>query len=210
MINPPGINLLTHLLPHLACEAQLPIVEADRETMSQAVWRLHETNRDGRSVSNRGAGWQAEIVDRTPFVPVMSAIEQVARGLLGSYGLTFQELVFTTMWANINFHRDFNVTHRHGGHLSGVYFLEVADGCGDLVLGSTAAFYISNPLVKKARDAEGNNFLGHSIKPRRGQMVLFSSETNHHVDCNLSERPRLSIAWNMRVDDGADGLAART
>jgi uncharacterized protein (TIGR02466 family) len=195
------LTLLTHLLPHLVCEADLRIGEQAHGAMLRAVWALHAADGVGRTVSNRGAGWQAEIADRTPFAPVLSAIDQAAAILLDSYAIGFRELSVTTVWANINFQRDFNITHRHGGHLSGVYFVDVADGCGDLVIGSTAAYYITNPLIKKARNAEGKSFLDHSIPPRNGRAVLFSSETNHHVECNLSERPRVSIAWNMQVKD---------
>jgi uncharacterized protein (TIGR02466 family) len=203
MVARSDIKLLTHLLPHLVCEADLSIGQRDHEAMSRAVWALHATDSVGRKISNGGAGWQAEIDDRKLFGPVLSAVEQAVAILLENYAIGFRELVFTTLWANINFHRDFNITHRHGGELSGVYFIDVAEGCGDLVIGSTAAYYIANPLVKRARNADGESFLGHSITPKSGRAVIFSSETNHHVDCNLTDRPRVSIAWNMQVKDDA-------
>lgn len=62
-----------------------------------------------------------------------------------------------------------------------------------------AAYSLENRILKQARDSRGNSFLGHSVEPRIKRMVVFSSETNHHVKANLSGEARVSVAWNATV-----------
>jgi ectoine hydroxylase-related dioxygenase (phytanoyl-CoA dioxygenase family) len=63
-----------------------------------------------------------------------------------------------------------------------------------------AAYCVDNRLVKLARDREGRSFLERSITPVDRRAVIFSSELNHHVEANRTDRPRISIAWNIIVD----------
>lgn len=61
--------------------------------------------------------------------------------------------------------------------LSGVYYLETPDNCGDLLI------YHREGLAR--------------IKPTAGQLVLFSPKLVHEVETNQAQTRRLSIAFNF-------------
>jgi uncharacterized protein (TIGR02466 family) len=195
-----GIEIYGHLLPHLTCGFEVPISDAEEREMLAAVDTKHRADPAGRTVSNRGSGWQGELPAGPPFQPLLGHVQSASAELLHAFRISHGDLRVTTMWANINYYKDFNITHRHKGHLSGVYFLQVGAESGDLVLGSVAAYCVDNPLIKLARDRDGRSFLEEHVHPVDRHAVIFSSELNHHVEPNLTDQPRVTIAWNMVVD----------
>lgn len=70
--------------------------------------------------------------------------------------------------------------HTHDEHdemLSGVYYVEVPEGSGDLVL-------YDGPLTIR-------------LSPQAGTLVFFPPDLSHAVEANRSGRPRLSIGLNV-------------
>ena len=92
----------------------------------------------------------------------------------------------------------YNVTHNHPGcQFSGVFYLKGGEGCGNLTL--------FNPM---AISSLGENFSGlpkveptmiFPPEPNRG--LFFSNNLLHNVDCNRSDHDRVSLAFNIRIND---------
>lgn len=94
----------------------------------------------------------------------------------------------------------YNVTHIHPGcQFSGVFYLKGGEHCGNLTL--------YNPM---AVSALAENFIGFpkvesmmTFPPERNKGLFFTSGIQHNVDINRSDHDRVSIAFNIRINDFA-------
>ena len=81
------------------------------------------------------------------------------------------------LWINFIEHGDVNNWHNHGGHISGV-------------------IYIDNDVGLTTNFEDGTKFLG-----KRGDIILFPSIFKHMVEENKSNKTRLTYAFNLEVTD---------
>lgn len=83
-------------------------------------------------------------------------------------------------WLNIMQPGDITFPHTHDAGdelLSGVYYIDVPPASGKLV------------LTQGAQRLE--------IEPRVGRFVFFAPDLMHEVTCNESDRPRISVGFNV-------------
>lgn len=85
--------------------------------------------------------------------------------------------------------------HRHlscqgVNHFSGVYYVNVPKGCGDL-------FFSDDRLVRSYEPNSNSRCQGFYVK--EGQMVIFPSWLTHHVGVNASGQTRVSLSFNAHV-----------
>lgn len=78
------------------------------------------------------------------------------------------------IWLNINYPGSYNSPHIHQGDRSGVYYVKVPEGSGDLVFTKTM----------------------ETIIPKPGMLITFDAKEEHAVEPNLSDEPRISFAFN--------------
>ena len=111
------------------------------------------------------------------------------------------------MWANVSPQHGFNKGHIHPLSLwSGVYYLQTADGCGDIIF--------TDPRIGRLMFPPEHNDFGDTdrsemneitFKASRYKLLLFPSYLQHEVEPNISNRDRISISFNigqyMRNDD---------
>ena len=100
---------------------------------------------------------------------------------------TSQEVHIQSMWANINDKGDSNAHHTHEGIISGVFYLQVPENSGRLVL--------VDPAVRNYNSAIKNSNYG--IKPERLACIVFPSWLEHYVEPNQSNENRISISFNI-------------
>ena len=100
--------------------------------------------------------------------------------------------VRVTYWVNVNGHGGFNVLHNHIlGDYSGVYYVQ-GTGTGDV------SFYGNEQLHKMIEP--GMPFANPiTIKPKDGMLLVFPSYILHQVHPNLSDRERISIAFDANL-----------
>jgi len=116
------------------------------------------------------------------------------------------------MWANINRKGHANNGHNHPGCLwSGTYYVDSGHEGENYVGGEFIvedprfpmnAMYMPN-LVTRGQDGEPQS-AQHSIKPKSGMMVLFPSWLRHSVRPYLGSMDRISVAFNLMVNEAAD------
>ena len=103
-----------------------------------------------------------------------------------------------TLWANVNRDGDFNQGHIHpGATWSGVYYVDAGAPSADrndngvlaLAHPGAAAAMVFFPEITPHR---------HVIVPQSGLMVLFPSYLSHQVYPYWGDRPRISIAYNIK------------
>lgn len=100
-----------------------------------------------------------------------------------------RKVVLNEMWANVNRFKDYNATHVHGGYVSGVFYLQTPEKCGNLVL--------CNPNVRSDMTKfRADNYI---IEPIQSACILFPSWLEHYVEPNLSDEPRISLSFNFEV-----------
>jgi len=96
-------------------------------------------------------------------------------------------------WVNLHDRGGFNFLHIHDGTLlSGVFYLQVPSGSGDLV------FRDPRPGVLNA-SFKGSDVNGHSdvhLRPETGLVVIFPSWLEHYVEPHENDIVRISISFN--------------
>lgn len=139
--------------------------------------------------SNMG-GWQShDDIHNTEgiFREMTNAIGKMANVILKEYNCA--PVTVKEMWANVNGKGCSNGAHIHSGIISGVFYLQVPPGSGNLVL--------INPAVRSdGHIIRAKNF---SIKPEKLAVILFPSWLEHYVEPNLSDDLRISISFNIGV-----------
>ena len=161
----------------------------------------------GQSKTNVG-GWQStEDFHKWTGKPGEQLVERItelvnhATSHLFAYYKTREELTWTmALWANVNRKGQYNLVHIHpGATWSGVYYVDAGDEVPAQPQNGSITFL--NPLLPQTysffTQALPNQF---TIKPEAGRMVLFPSYLQHQVHPYWGERPRISIAFNIKKD----------
>jgi uncharacterized protein (TIGR02466 family) len=149
-----------------------------------------------------GTSWQTDpAVHRLPgFAPLVSLVGRAATGAMAFLGLRQRSASITGMWININPPGARNSGHTHPNNfLSGVYYVETPVGEDRIDFADPRA----QAEVMMPPVAEGNRFNGNIITMdvRPGLMILFPAWLRHSVPINRSNADRISIAFNLMVDN---------
>jgi len=102
-------------------------------------------------------------------------------------------------WINVNKKNDYNTAHVHPGSiLAGSFY--ISSPCPDAII----RFYNPNPIQNFlysniANDINTNpaTCSRYDITPKEGQILVFPSWIFHKVYTNMSDEPRISIAFNI-------------
>ena len=110
-----------------------------------------------------------------------------------------QTVKINNLWAIINEHGAWNQKHHHSNNdLSAAYYISANEGCGDIV------FYDPRPgPVFSHPIAKSPNILNasvNSITPEEGMLILFPSYLEHSVNPNLSDKKRVVISFNIKLE----------
>ena len=110
-----------------------------------------------------------------------------------------QLVKISNMWAIVNTGGSTNLRHQHGNStISGAYYVRAPKDCGDIV------FYDPRPApVYSYPKAISSNFLNaqvNGITPKEGALVLFPSYIDHSVNENLSNKERIVISFNIKIN----------
>lgn len=101
-------------------------------------------------------------------------------------------------WINKNSFGNYNRPHNHELNcISGVYYLEVPEKSGALVFQNGDIIKNSLNLNRFFDDINFTSY--YFIYPKKFDLILFSSETLHYVEPNLSNQDRISVAFNMPI-----------
>jgi uncharacterized protein (TIGR02466 family) len=131
------------------------------------------------SKSNSKEGYQSpqHVVGIDAFAPLVDILRNQV-----SIFLEHNNFKMDALWVNISGHGCYNSMHHHGfdsSLISGVLYLQTPENCGDI------GFY------NKYDDQRGVN-----VEPLPGKLLLFPQCLQHYVYPNLSDKDRISIAFN--------------
>lgn len=137
--------------------------------------------------SNQG-GWQSQ--DTLHEVPVFREFLNIINATCNRAVLELNPdsptLRVTEMWANVNTTGSYNHHHTHSGVLSGVFYLQVPENSGRLML--------VNPSIRS--DGHFIRVPNYSVTPTNLACILFPSWLEHYVEPNRSDKERISISFN--------------
>jgi uncharacterized protein (TIGR02466 family) len=184
---------------------------ADTAALNDALrQRILEAERSaaGRSKSNIG-GWHSEtgslewlgepgkaLMDR-----IVALANHATNQLLAAYGQQKISFDWTFQaWANVSRTADFNRAHTHPGSTwSGTYYVDA--GHSQPGGANTTPLELLDPCPGRA-----NTFFTGLVRssvivhPIAGMMILFPSYVSHMVFAHRGDRPRISIAFNLRKE----------
>lgn len=156
---------------------------------------------EGRKISNP-TGWQSLSFDlnQSIFANLNQTIQQHFLTYIKSIPLSNQFQI-SSMWANVNGYKDYNLIHTHGGSvISGVYYLKTPKESGNLFFINPASEAIEYLWEHCIEEYTQQNSPRWTIQVEEGTLVLFPSWLKHGVEPNLNKKEdRISIAFNISL-----------
>ena len=153
----------------------------------------------GRNVSNYG-GYQSKNLDLTdPSLDVLiTYITKQAYAYGCALNYNTKKYVMSNMWLNVNDHKDYNDIHIHGGGIvfAGVYYVNVKENQGDLVLTRHDA-HLKNLAFNNHNYDNPYTWSYMHISPINYKCVLFPASMLHSVHPNQTNDQRISLSFNM-------------
>lgn len=139
------------------------------------------------SKSNFG-GWHSpsNLYEHGIFKELASLILNVAKDITQPYRRT-SDLQFLEMWSMVNTKYNYNAHHTHEGIISGVFYLQVPENSGRLILCNPAVRSQSHPIRNK----------DFPVEPEQLALILFPSWLEHYVEPSHSNEERIAISFNI-------------
>lgn len=167
----------------------------------------HEHTNPGIVLTNVG-GWHSATgklefcgaAGRRLIDHMQAMAEEATRRLFAQSARPAEPMSWTiSAWANVNRSGDFNQLHNHSGATwSGVYYVDpgpVGDDEG------AAPLYFTDPAPARTNSFFPNVLMSHvTARPVPGLMILFPGYLQHGVQPHRSDRPRISVAFNIRKE----------
>jgi uncharacterized protein (TIGR02466 family) len=129
--------------------------------------------------------------------------------LEGRLGLGKRRLEIERAWINVFEPGAQEAQHTHDGSLlSCSYYVEAPENCGCIVFPDPIG---ERRGYRQFTHTAGTNLLTRgeiAVEPKPGRLVMFESWFAHSVQCNKSDRPRISIAINLREAPAQAGETA--
>jgi uncharacterized protein (TIGR02466 family) len=206
----PAARRLIHLFTSPILEQQWPDTAAMDDALRRLILERRSTAR-GVRYSNVG-GWHSEPdfeawsgdVGKKLTGMVIDQVNRATQDYLRTMRASQRRIVWRiTLWANVNEAGDYNRSHTHpGATWSGVYYVDAGDEppetseTGTLVLhhpNLAAAGWFFPDVTPQA----------HYVRPRAGLMLLFPAYLAHEVRPYTGQRPRISVAFNAKIEPDA-------
>ena len=130
------------------------------------------------------------------FRPLLLAVRKIADGALRQLQIDYDDIAISGCWANINPPGAKHQIHSHPNNfLSGVYYVQCDPKANAIRFHDPRgqAEVIMPP--RHAQNPYNTNLIELETKP--GRIVLFPAWLKHDVSTNLSERDRISIAFDL-------------
>lgn len=118
-------------------------------------------------------------------------------------GKNFEDVIATTSWASISRKHEYLAGHSHTECIASVvYMLEPGNSKNEN--GLDGRFAIIDPRVSGCCPYEAGRATRELLPDMsRGSMIVFPSELVHHVHPYTGDEPRITIAWNFKLREGA-------
>lgn len=153
----------------------------------------------------------AESVETTYYAPNLSILEDAqltelrdmvlmaGHSFVQTLGLPPVPLEFERAWLNVFRPGAQEAQHSHDGSLlSCSYYVEAPEGCGDITFPDPVS---ERRSYRGFTGTNGTTMLTLpqvGFKPQPGRLIMFESWAQHSIQCNKSDKIRISLAFNLR------------
>ena len=166
------------------------------KNLSKFCFELEKTKEQNK-LSNIG-GFQSKNINITDknMQPLLREINTYVNKTAKELYSFKNELQVSNIWANINRHKDFNITHSHPfSVLSGVFYVKVPKNSGDIAFKNNFNIdeYIPDVLINSFNNY---NSMTWNLYAEENTMYIFPSWLKHVVGPNLSNEERISFSFN--------------
>ena len=173
-------------------------VQDDRLFEETALYMKNYIQRLWQDRSN-DVNWQTEpdLHTKVEFKIFADMILDTSKEILETLDYAVEDIAITDMWGNVLRKGEVHPPHTHSNNfLSGVYYLYSDKAAG-------IQFFDPRPsadvLVPKKTNKTHNNSNLLSFASKTNRAVFFPSWLQHWVPQNISEKNRISIAWNVQL-----------
>jgi len=114
----------------------------------------------------------------------------------------FCQFQLSNFWININPPGSFNQEHDHpNADLSGVFWVQSSDNCGDLIFKNPSAFVQSKLIGSCPENLKKQYKIYNEMNytPQEKKSVVFPAHLSHKVGINQSDKDRISISFNLNL-----------
>ncbi len=196
MTEPSGGPELIRLFPTFVWKSQLG-TDA-RETIERAILEKLSELRAGLADPEAGQVWQSRhgLQALPELAPLVRHIRKGAEQVLALLRVGASPFEITGLWANISAPGGAVRMHSHPNNfLSGAYYVQVQPGA------DTINFHDPRPQTAIVRppvtELTAYNTDQVVVQVEKGTLVIFPAWLMHSVDPNRSDRPRISLSFNV-------------
>ena len=158
-----------------------------------------QKNDTGRMVSNRG-GYQSNNLMglNIPIQPLLNEINTHSSLFAKSLMFKNTNIMCSSIWFNINGHKDYNTSHNHPHCLiSGVYYAKSLNSCGLIEFNRNESSFEYDWHDSKMKDLNSYNCTSWRLPTTTNTLYLFPSWLKHCVLPNEHKNmDRISFAFN--------------
>ena len=194
------VPLLVHDIEPAVRDATRTKVLAYLETESA---RRDVTPAPSESVTTSYYKPQASILADAKLTELENEIFQAANGFLATLQVAPRRLEVERAWINLFQPGAQEAMHAHDGSLlSCSYYVEAPENCGNIAFPDPIG---ARRSYREFTRTAGDGFLTlreMTFEPKPGRIVMFESWVPHYIQCNKSDRLRISIAINMKGSPG--------
>ena len=177
----------------------------DNKSIVDACYRMKKAQTWGE----QDGGWQSDwMIDDPAFKELKDAVSNMFKKVQEEYYTINCPIQIKNEWVNINYPAgattNINMVHMHDRNvLSCVYYAQASEKCGNLTLFSPHQLYDQAVPYRYIKSPNEWNSTRFRIKPETGKLVCFPSYLLHNAGKNMSNRDRISIAFNGDINDGS-------
>jgi uncharacterized protein (TIGR02466 family) len=155
----------------------------------QKLWQDRSNNQN----------WQTEpdLHTKVEFKIFADMVLDTSKEILETLDYAVEDIAITDMWGNVLRKGEVHPPHTHSNNfLSGVYYLYSDKAAGIQFFDPRPS---SDVMVPKKTNKTHNNSNLLSFASKTNRAVFFPSWLQHWVPQNISEKNRISIAWNVQL-----------
>ena len=173
-----------------------------RDKLIDYAYEYKKNDPDGNIISNRG-GWQSKDFSVQKEDDILHSL---IINCLASFPYIKESYnIFADAWININPTGSYNNKHNHpSSDLAGVLWIKCPKDCGEIVFDNPSAFQTFKTINAYEDKFKDVNKIHHTyfFPPVEGRVLIFPSHLDHNVRENKSKEDRISVSFNIRLQDG--------
>ena len=155
-----------------------------------------------------GGSWQSDhqLYEDEELADLISCIHSTAKTVLQFLKVGYDAIEVTGCWATINSTETSHAIHNHPNNfLSGVYYIQTQPGA------DTINFHdprLQTSIIRPpVTELTAQNTDQVVVKVSNGTLLMFPAFLSHSVTQNESDKPRISISFNLMFSRFAENLS---